>query len=120
MNFTADTDCVGQLERMRHVEELLPEICSLDCGSFNYAEGNYVYISTPGMLRLGAKRLQTLGVKPELEVFDLGPRGVCQTIAGRGVIGQSSPLPGLPGYSLGGGGRYEKLPYHGGSTASGE
>jgi len=50
MNFTEETDCVGQLERMRHVEELLPEICSLDCGSFNYSEGSYVYISTPGML----------------------------------------------------------------------
>ena len=57
---------------MQHVEALLPEICSMDCGSFNYDEGNYVYVSTPGMLRLGAQRLQSIGVKPELEVFDLG------------------------------------------------
>lgn len=67
-----DTDCVGQIERMEHVEALLPEICSLDCGSFNYPGGNYVYISSPDMLRLGAKRLQKIGVKPELEVFELG------------------------------------------------
>lgn len=72
LDLTENTDLVGQVERMRHVEELLPEICSLDCGSFNYDEGNYVYVSTPGMLRLGAQRLQAIGVKPELEVFDLG------------------------------------------------
>ena len=38
MNFNDNTDCVGIMERIKHVEELLPEICSLDCGSFNYAE----------------------------------------------------------------------------------
>ena len=91
MDFTTDTDCVGQLERMRHVEELLPEICSLDCGSFNYAEGNYVYISTPGMLRLGAKRLQALGVKPELEVFDLGHVAFAKQLLAEGLL-DSPPL----------------------------
>jgi uncharacterized protein (DUF849 family) len=54
LDLTSDTDLVGQVERMKHVEALLPEICSLDCGSFNYDEGNYVYVSSPGMLRLGA------------------------------------------------------------------
>jgi uncharacterized protein (DUF849 family) len=72
LDFGADTDCIGQIERQSHVEELLPEICSLDCGSFNYAVENYVYVSTTEMLRLGAARLQKIGVKPELEVFDLG------------------------------------------------
>ncbi|MEM7781520.1 MAG: 3-keto-5-aminohexanoate cleavage protein [Pseudomonadota bacterium] len=70
--FASNTDLVGQIERMEHVEALLPEICSLDCGSFNYPGGNYVYVSTPDMLELGATRLQRIGVKPELEVFDLG------------------------------------------------
>ncbi len=72
LNFTDGTDCVGQMERMEHVEALLPEICSLDCGSFNYMGKNYVYVSTQTMLELGAKRLQEIGVKPELEVFDTG------------------------------------------------
>jgi uncharacterized protein (DUF849 family) len=72
LDFGADTDCIGQIERQSHVEKLLPEICSLDCGSFNYAVENYVYVSTTEMLRLGAARLQKIGVKPELEVFDLG------------------------------------------------
>jgi uncharacterized protein (DUF849 family) len=91
MNFTEDTDCVGQIERMRHVEESLPEICSLDCGSFNYAEGSYVYISTPGMLRLGAAFAQTLGVKPELEVFDLGHLAFAKQLLAEGLL-DSPPL----------------------------
>jgi uncharacterized protein (DUF849 family) len=70
--FARETDCVGQLERMVHVEALLPEICSLDCGSFNYMGRNYVYVSTQTMLETGARRLQAIGVKPELEVFDAG------------------------------------------------
>ena len=84
--FTQDTDCVGQVERLLHVEELLPEICSLDCGSFNYAEGNYVYVSTPGMLNLGAGRLQAIGVKPELEVFDLGQVAFAKHLLAEGLL----------------------------------
>lgn len=72
LDLAPETDCVGQVERMAHVEALLPEICSLDCGSFNYLGGNYVYVSTQSMLELGARRLQEIGVKPELEVFELG------------------------------------------------
>ncbi len=81
-----NTDCVGQLERMQHVEQLLPEICSMDCGSFNYDEGAYVYISTPGMLRLGAQRLQEIGVKPELEVFDLGHLSFAKKLIAEGLL----------------------------------
>jgi uncharacterized protein (DUF849 family) len=64
------TDMVGPQERLVHVEQLLPEICSLDCGTLNFADG--VYISTPSYLRTMAKRIRELGVKPELECFDLG------------------------------------------------
>jgi uncharacterized protein (DUF849 family) len=85
------TDCVGQLERMQHVEQLLPEICSMDCGSFNYDEGAYVYISTPGMLRLGARRLQEIGVKPELEVFDLGHLSFARKLLAEGLL-EAPPL----------------------------
>jgi uncharacterized protein (DUF849 family) len=81
-----NTDCVGQVERMQHVEQLLPEICSMDCGSFNYDEGDYVYISTPKMLRLGAKRLQEIGVKPELEVFDLGHIAFARQLLAEGLL----------------------------------
>ncbi len=86
LNFTDDTDCVGQMERMEHVEALLPEICSLDCGSFNYMGQNYVYVSTQTMLELGAKRLQKIGVKPELEVFDVGQIWFAKHMIDQGLI----------------------------------
>ena len=86
MNFSDNTDCVGIMERIQHVEELLPEICSLDCGSFNYAEGDYVYISTPNMLEQGARRLQEIGVKPELEVFELGHISFAKHLMAQGLL----------------------------------
>ncbi len=66
------TDMVGPLERLVHVEELLPEICTLDCGTMNFSAGDYVMTNTPSTLRAMAKRVQELGVRPELEVFDTG------------------------------------------------
>ncbi|MFT4713079.1 MAG: hypothetical protein ACJAVI_003906 [Candidatus Azotimanducaceae bacterium] len=70
--FTEETDLVSAEQRISHVRELLPDICTLDCGSFNFGDGNLVYISTPDMLREGAKSIRALGVKIELEVFDTG------------------------------------------------
>ncbi len=66
------TDMAGPLERLEHVELCLPEICTLDCGTMNFAEANYVMTNTPGVLNTMAKRVQELGVRPELEVFDTG------------------------------------------------
>ena len=86
MNFSDNTDCVGMMERIKHVEELLPEICSLDCGSFNNTGGDYVYISTPNMLERGAKRLQEIGVKPELEVFELGHISFAKHLIAQGLV----------------------------------
>jgi uncharacterized protein (DUF849 family) len=68
----AGTDMVGPMERLDHVRELLPEICTLDCGTMNFAEADYVMTNTPGMLRTMAAEVQRLGVRPELEVFDTG------------------------------------------------
>ena len=64
------SDLISAEERLVHVEELLPEMCTLDCGSLNFGES--VYVSTPDTLRFMAKRVRELGVKPELEVFDMG------------------------------------------------
>jgi uncharacterized protein (DUF849 family) len=67
------TDMIGARERLVHVEELRPEICTLDCGTMNFAAGgDYVMVNTPGMLRAMAERIRALGVRPELEVFDTG------------------------------------------------
>jgi uncharacterized protein (DUF849 family) len=66
------TDMVGPTERLKHVEALLPEICTLDCGTMNFALGDYVMTNTPSTLRAMARKTQALGVRPELEVFDTG------------------------------------------------
>jgi uncharacterized protein (DUF849 family) len=69
----AGTDMAGATERLVHVKNLLPEICTLDCGSMNFAAGgDYVMVNTPDTLRAMARQVQALGVKPELEVFDTG------------------------------------------------
>ncbi len=66
------TDMISAEERLIHVHECLPEICSLDCGTLNFGNGNEIYISTPPMLRKMAALTKDWGVKPELEVFELG------------------------------------------------
>ncbi|MBN6040268.1 3-keto-5-aminohexanoate cleavage protein [Amycolatopsis sp. 195334CR] len=80
------TDLVNGLERLPHVEELLPDICTLDCGSLNFGEGSQLYISTPDMLRAGAGRIQELGVKPELEIFDTGHLWFATKMIDEGLI----------------------------------
>ncbi|MCE0462358.1 BKACE family enzyme [Pseudomonas uvaldensis] len=72
MEFGPNTDLVGPLTRLAHVEELLPEICTLDCGTLNFGDGDTIYVSTPAQLRAGARRITELGVKAELEIFDTG------------------------------------------------
>jgi uncharacterized protein (DUF849 family) len=83
----AGTDMAGAEERLRHVAELLPEICTLDCGTMNFAAGgDYVMVNTPGMLRAMARRVQTLGVRPELEVFDTGHLVMVKEMIAAGLI----------------------------------
>ena len=72
LEFGPATDLVGPLTRLVHVEELLPDICTLDCGTLNFGDGDTIYVSTPAALRVGAKRITELGVKAELEIFDTG------------------------------------------------
>jgi uncharacterized protein (DUF849 family) len=81
-----NTDLVGPLERLAHVEALLPEICTLDCGTLNFGDGNMIYISTPDYLRAGAKRIQELGVKPELEIFDTGHLWFAKQMLAEGLM----------------------------------
>jgi uncharacterized protein (DUF849 family) len=81
------TDVVGAAERLAHVEQLLPEICTLDCGSMNFAAGgDYVMVNTPDVLRAMARRVQALGVRPELEVFDTGPLVLVKDLVREGLI----------------------------------
>jgi uncharacterized protein (DUF849 family) len=77
----------GASERLAHVEELLPEICTLDCGTMNFAAGGeYIMANTPGMLRAMASRVRELGVRPELEVFDTGHLVLVHELIADGLI----------------------------------
>ena len=79
--FAAATDLIGARERLPHIALLRPEICSLDCGSFNNGLDEELYVSTSGMVREMAQAIRDAGVKPELEVFDLGHlRLACQLV----------------------------------------
>ena len=81
------TDMAGAHERLAHVAELLPEICTLDCGSMNFAAGgDYVMVNTPAVLRAMAARVQELGVRPELEVFDTGHMVLVKELIGEGLL----------------------------------
>jgi uncharacterized protein (DUF849 family) len=81
------TDMAGADERLAHVAELLPEICTLDCGSMNFAAGgDYVMVNTPAVLRAMARRVRELGVRPELEVFDTGHMVLVKELIGEGLL----------------------------------
>ena len=66
------TDMISAEERVAHIAECLPEVCTLDCGTMNFAEADYVMTNTPGMLRSMGAMMTELGVKPEIEAFDTG------------------------------------------------
>jgi uncharacterized protein (DUF849 family) len=80
------TDMAGAGERLAHVRELLPEICTLDCGTMNFGEGDYVMANTPAMLKEMARQIQGLGVRPEIEVFDTGHLLLAKWLKAQGVI----------------------------------
>lgn len=86
--FGPNTDLVGPLTRLVHVEDLMPEICTLDCGTLNFGDGDLVFVSTPAQLRAGAKRIRELGVKPELEVFDTGHLWFAKQMLKEGLLAE--------------------------------
>ncbi len=80
------TDMVGASERMVHVAECLPEICTLDCGTMNFNEADYVMTNTPGMLRAMGGMMTELGVRPEIEAFDTGHLWFAKELVKEGVL----------------------------------
>ena len=84
------TDMAGATERVAHLKECLPEICTLDCGTMNFAEADYVMTNTPGMLRAMAKKMTDLGIRPEIEAFDTGHLWFSEQLVKEGLI--NSPV----------------------------
>ncbi|OIQ42094.1 MAG: NADPH dependent quinone reductase [Roseobacter sp. MedPE-SWde] len=80
------TDMIGATARMAHIAECLPEICTLDCGTMNFAEADYVMTNTPGMLRAMGQMMADLGVKPEIEAFDTGHLWFAKELEKEGIL----------------------------------
>jgi uncharacterized protein (DUF849 family) len=80
------TDLVGPEERLAHVSELRPEICTLDCGSLNFGDGNTIVVQTPAQLREQARLIRSYGVKPEMEIFDSGNLWFARQLCAEGLI----------------------------------
>jgi uncharacterized protein (DUF849 family) len=100
-NGLADTpgpgsDFCSQEDRMRHVIDLCeeglyrPDICTLDCGTLNFGDGNRAYVSTPNYLRKGAQICKDLGVKPEFEIFDTGNLWFVKQMIKEGLVDSPS------------------------------
>ena len=87
--FVAGTDLATPAQRMQHVSELLPEICTLDCGTMNF--GSSIAVNRVSDLELMARIAQQLGVKPELEVFDLGQIQIASHLIAAGLV-DGTPL----------------------------
>jgi uncharacterized protein (DUF849 family) len=71
-------------ERVAHVEELHPEICSLDMGTMNF--GANIFVNTPEDITEIARGAKRAGSRPELEVFDLGQIRLAQHLIDQGEI----------------------------------
>jgi uncharacterized protein (DUF849 family) len=82
----AGTDMAGAAERVEHVKQCLPEICTLDCGTMNFAEADYVMTNTPGMLQAMGRMMTHLGVKPEIEAFDTGHLWYAKQLVKDGIL----------------------------------
>ncbi len=85
------TDMVGAKERLKHVLACKPEITTLDCGSLNFGDGNYITCHTPPILRLMAQYCREYGVKPEMEVFDSGNLWLASNMIKEGLI-ENNPM----------------------------
>jgi uncharacterized protein (DUF849 family) len=83
---SAKSDMAGATERVAHVVECRPEICTLDCGTMNFNEADYVMVNTPGLLRDMAKRMVDSGTRIEIEAFDTGHLWLAKQLASEGII----------------------------------
>jgi uncharacterized protein (DUF849 family) len=80
------TDMAGAAERVAHLLDCRPEICTLDCGTMNFAEADYVMVNTPGMLRAMARMMTAAGIRIEIEAFDTGHLWFARELVREGAI----------------------------------
>ena len=100
MRFGPGTDLIGPLARLVHVEALLPEICTLDCGTLNFGDGDTIYVSTPAALAGRRQTHHRTRRQGRAGDFRHRPSVVRQADDRRGFA-ERSAVPVVPGYSRG-------------------
>ncbi len=80
------TDMGSAESRIEPMADCLPEICTLDCGTMNFAEADYVMTNTPGMLEAMGAMMEELGVKPEIEAFATGHLWLANNPVEKGIL----------------------------------
>jgi uncharacterized protein (DUF849 family) len=86
------TDMAGATERLEHVRQLRPEICTLDCGTMNFGEGDYIMTNSTATLKEMARQMQQIGVRPEIEAFDTGHLWQAKSLAAEGLIDEPAMI----------------------------
>ncbi len=83
---TSGLHVTGQdaLEQRLAPVQLRPDLCSLDIGSLNFRDR--LFANPPDFGEEAARRMQAAGVKPEIEVFDVGHIDQALDLIGRGLI----------------------------------
>lgn len=85
INLTTSGSAWSEDLRVGHLPVLLPEMCSYDPGSMNWAN-SYVFLNTPAFLERLGKVCQELNIKPELEIFDAGMIGNIEYYLKKGIL----------------------------------
>ena len=85
-NLNASPGMALPADRMNHVLELKPDICSLDIATMNF--GQHAFVNTPDHITQIAMAVRAAGVKPELEVFDLGHLALARHLQGKGLFAE--------------------------------
>ncbi len=80
------TDMAGATERIEAIAGCRPEIATLDCGTMNFAESDYVMTNTPGMLRAMGGMLAELDIQAEVEAFDTGHLWYARQLVEDGIL----------------------------------
>lgn len=105
------------LERVRHVVELKPEICSLDMGTLNFGQG--ALINTPAQVKVIAEQIRAAGVMPELEIFEPGHLALARKMLSDGAIPQDSFFQFAMGIAWGAPATAQMLSYYLGAMPHG-
>jgi uncharacterized protein (DUF849 family) len=89
-NPAAATPIRSPMDRVEHVVKLKPELCTLDIATMNF--GPYAFVNLPEFIKIMAKEIMAAGIKPELEVFDIGHLHLAKRLLADGFLPNDKPL----------------------------